>query len=1095
MLRNYSLLRLILWKLFFLTLYSDLQAQETNSRASGRVITDSKEAAAGFTVTVVHEPTQDKYFSITRNDGHFDLLNLKPGGPYSIIISSAGYETLKQTNLFISLKSENFSQNNTEITEFSIKRKIVSLNEVIINSNISNIKAGIETIIINSVLSSMPNINRSFQDLIRLVPQAKVNGEGVMSLAGQNNRFNAFFIDGASNTDIRGLAANGMNGGQTGSPPISIEAIEEINVLQAPYNVQYGNFTGGSINTITRSGSNENKSSVWYYFRNEALAGRSPQSIEKPDEPGKFYRPRLTKFFNQIFGARNSGALVKNKLFYFLLIERQSESRPQPFSIKDYRGSINQQQLNALSDFVKNMYLYQTGSFLETKDDLSATRLNIKLDWNMSLKNKFMFSYRHNNAERITAPRPSGPRALYAHHSGIMIPTTTNTASFEWKYFIMNDMTNRLLATFTSQEDYRKWIGQPFPSVTISDGSETTVNFGSETATGINDFRAIDLGLLDVFTLVNKKHLYTIGVDLNLTAIKQRAVPAFFGAYQFRTLNDFLNMTSPLRLQRTFYLPENNSPQFNTARSSFFVNDEIRFQKNLKIGYGIRFDINSILSRPAKDEFFNDTAINIISVYYDIKGAKSGQVMNTHLALSPRFSVDYKILKPNITLKAGAGIFVGHIINAWIFDVFNGNTGSIDITPKQFFPDPYNQPTPASLNIDPSDLKGSLIVIAKHFKYPSVFRSSFIAEKKLSNNWLFSIEWMFTKNIHEMSFRNVNILPPVNKSQGPGARNIYSFNQSANNPAANKIPLKINGSNPYAQIMLVANNPDKTGYSYSASFVIHKHINNFSFNSSYSYGRSNLLFEVTGPQTPVFSQWRNMETVNGRNLVNRSTSDNDLRHRITAWISKRISYSKRKMATTFSIFYNGQSGSPYSYVYTNSMINDNVRRNENFDLIYIPTKNDLTAMNFVPITGQISYSAEQQKAALNAFIENDKYLKKHRGEFAKRNAARLPFTHIIDLRLQQDFEIKTKKKLINVNISYDVFNFTNMLNKNWGQIYFLLNDSYPLITFQGFIPGSTLTPQYQFTPFNGKPYSLQTSTIPGNSIRWISQLGIKLSMN
>jgi hypothetical protein len=177
------------------------------------------------------------------------------------------------------------------------------------------------------------------------------------------------------------------------------------------------------------------------------------------------------------------------------------------------------------------------------------------------------------------------------------------------------------------------------------------------------------------------------------------------------------------------------------------------------------------------------------------------------------------------------------------------------------------------------------------------------------------------------------------------------------------------------------------------------------------------------------------------------------------------------------------------------MINDNGNR-ENYDLIYIPTVNDLTLMNFVGNqVGQVTYSPEQQKNLLNDFIETDKYLNNHRGEFAVRNGARLPFTHIVDLRLQQDFKIKIKSKKISLSVSYDVFNFTNMLNKNWGKIYFITNDNFPLIRFAGYANTTTLTSQYQFTPFSGKPYSLQSSTIPGNSARWISQLGIKINLN
>jgi hypothetical protein len=923
-----------------------------------------------------------------------------------------------------------------------------------------------------------------------LVPQAKVNGDGVMSLAGQNNRFNAFYIDGGNNTDIKGASVSGMNGGQTGSSPISIEAIEEINVLQAPYNTQYGNFTGGSINAITRSGGNDNKSSLWYYFRNENLTGRSPQPLEKTGSPGEFHRPRLTEFFNQTFGAWNSGALVRNKLFYYVLFERQNDERPQPFNVLDYRGNSNEQQLLALTEFINSKYQYDPGSFSETKDQLIATRVNIKLDWNASLKNKFMLSYRLNDAWRMTPPRPSSATAISFHNNGIILPSTTHTGSFEWKHFLKNNFNNRLLLTFASQKDQRKWIGQPFPSVSILDGNGV-LSFGSELNTGVTDFTGIDLGLFNVSTWVRKKHVYSAGADINYTAIDQTLIPAFFGAYQFRSVSDFMNGAAPSRFQRFFYLTDDISVKFQTLRTSFFVNDEFRLRTNLKFNFGLRLDVNSILSKPAADQFFNDTAIGIISGYYDLAQARSGSTMNAHWSVSPRVSVEYKSRNSGITLRAGGGIFQGHIVNAWLFDIFNSSTSGIDVTTQQFVADPYDQPSPQSLNIDSSDLKGTLYLMAKHFKYPSVFRSSFVVEKRTSNNWIFSIEGIFTKNIHETVFRNVNIMPPIGQSTMPDSRNVYSTNSSPT-----KIELKSGLiKNPYSGgIYLLTNNHDAKGYSYSLSFIIQKQANKFSFNGSYTYGKSNVLFEITGPQTLINSQWRNMETVNGRNFTARSVSDNDLRHRATAWISKEFNYAKGRTATILSLIYNGQSGSPYSYVYTNSMVNDNGKSRENFDLIYIPTEEDLGEMSFVPITVPVAYSPQEQKDALKAFIASDKYLSKHRGEFAKRNAARLPFTHIVDLRLQQDLTIKINRKPVKVSIIYDVFNFTNMLNKDWGHIDFLANDSYPLIRFDGFV-SSTLTPQYQFTPVNGKPYSLQTSTIPGNSARWISQLGIKINLN
>src|SRR4030095_914000 len=566
--------------------------------------------------------------------------------------------------------------------------------------------------------------------------------------------------------------------------------------------------------------------------------------------------------------------------------------------------------------------------------------------------------------------------------------------------------------------------------------------------------------------------------------LDNQIVASYFEFYNFANLDNFISMAQPARLQRSYFLSEesNNPAKFHTLRASLFLNDEIRTRSNVKLNFGIRLDVNSVLSKPLEDTFFNNSVIHTIAAYYDLDGAKSGQTMKPHLAVSPRISVDYKIPGPEIILKAGAGIFVRHIVNIWHNEVFNCNTGSINIIkPQEFIPDPYNQPQPDSSVKD-------LSLIARNFKYPSVFMSSFVLSKRIWKNWTFSIEGIFTKNMVDAAFRNVNILPPTRRSEPPDSRNIYSFS-TAPSPIVNA----------YGTVYLLTNNHDKKGHSYSISAIIQKHVKDFSFSGSYTYGRSSLLFEITGAQTPVRSQWRNMETVDGRNFTTLSTSDNDLPHRITGWVSKRFNYTKNRTFTTLSVFYNGQTGNPYSYVYQNSMVNDN-GDGEIFDLIYIPTADDLTEMNFAPINGTatnpVGYTPEEQKDFLNAFIESDKYLKNRRGEFAKRNGARLPFTNAVDLRFQQDFTIKAGKKNVGIAITYDVFNFLNMLNKDWGRIYFLLNDSYPLITFFGYASTTPdIIPQYQFKPFNGKPYSLQTSTIPGNSARWISQLGVRISLN
>ncbi len=1097
---NY-IIKFFFYFFFIIFLCPQIHSQETNSQASGKITTSKNEILTGATVTATHEPTRNIFNTQSRSDGYFNFFNLKPGGPYTITVSYTGYETIKKENLFF-----NLNQSVNDLVNFTLNEKNVIMPEVTV-TNLPGNKTGIESSINNQMIQSLPSISRNLQDYIRLVPQAKVNADGMISLAGQNSRFNAFFIDGANNNDILGLSQSGANGGQTGSPPISMEAIEEIKVLLAPYDVRYSNFTGGSINAITRSGTNDIKASAWYYFRNEKLAGRSPLPFEKPGSPGVFERPQLSHFLNHTTGVRVGGPIVKNKLFYFILAEKQSDLRPQPFNIVEYKGFANLQQLNALADLLRNKYNYEPGSFLENTDALNANRFVVKIDWNPSAKNKFTLSYRYNGAERAAPQMSGGSTLINFANNGSALPTKTHSASFEWKRFYLHDISNRFLLTITSQLEDRKWIGDPFPRVSIADGDRSTIVFGSPGIAGISSFKATDISLSDIVKFIKHRHTITSGVDVNYSKLNDTNIPAYFGSYTFRSVNDFMTGARPIQLQKSFSLldePQGDktlaAAKFKTFRSGLFINDDLHLNPKLNINIGLRLDNNFLPTRTYEDHFFNDTAINIISKYYSLEGARAGQTIKPHWQLSPRVGFTYKLPDEKVIIHGGGDIFTGHILNVWSSVLHHNNgvsIGSINITPQQyglnFNPDPYNQPTSQSLGINPAIAKGELDLVARNFKYPTVFRTSISVAKRFKGNWTISTEGIFTKNIYEPKYTNINLLPPTKISSLPDARNIYSLKMRPD-----PIPLTANGGNTYSgQIFLMSNNHEQKGSAYSISMIIEKTIGkNFSINTSYTYGRSTVLFEPSLNTTIYSDQWRTTETVNGKNFTPLSISDVDLRHRIAAYLAKKFSYAKNKMATAITLFYNGQAGSPYSYVYTGSMITDNINnKSERFDLIYIPTVAQLNEMTFVRNPDAPTISVQQQKDFLNDYIQKDKYLRKHRGEFAERNGARLPFTHIVDLRVQQDFKIKINKKETGFSIMYDVFNFTNMINKNWGRTYFMASDNFQLITFAGYANTATLTPQYQFTPLKGTPYSIQSSTLPGNSARWISQLGIKINLN
>jgi hypothetical protein len=325
------------------------------------------------------------------------------------------------------------------------------------------------------------------------------------------------------------------------------------------------------------------------------------------------------------------------------------------------------------------------------------------------------------------------------------------------------------------------------------------------------------------------------------------------------------------------------------------------------------------------------------------------------------------------------------------------------------------------------------------------------------------------------------------KSVGVDVRDVHSL---SGNFAA-QIPVRANGTNPYTGVYLLSNSKGDKGFSYNFSMSLDKSWNNnWAVNANYTFGNSIVINEGTSSQNN--SQWRFMETVNGRNNLGRSTSDYDPGHRINAYVAKKFYYLNKKLATTVSFVYNGQSGNSYSYVLNRGLIRD-LDNNETNDLIFVPTKDQLNSMVFLSnTTGGVTYTPQQQRDLFDAFIESDKYLKKRRGQYAERNGARTPFTHIVDLKLSQELNLKLGSKTYQLQITYDIFNFTNFISRSAGKQYFATNDQSIILDFTGYVSAANLTPQYRFTPLaSGRAYNISDGVF--NSSRWTSQLGIRLS--
>lgn len=1060
-----------------------MMGQVTTSSMNGAVKDLKGNDLAGATVTAIHTPTGTVYSTSTRKGGNFALNNMKPGGPYTITASFVGFGSIVKEGINLSL-GENYTLN------FDLSSKDGDLTEVVVAAKktvSTSGKGGSETTIGRDKMANLPTVGRNVADYLRFVPQAKITGDGGVSLAGQNNRYNSFYIDGAVNNDVFGLAASGTNGGQSGIAPISIDAIDQFHVILSPYDPSLGNFTGGGINATTKSGTNEFKGSVYYFFRNEKLTGKTP-GVDKS------VATRLSEFQNKTTGFRVGGPIIKNKVFFFLNGEIQRDERPQPSKFSDYTGNSSQADIDGLVAFLKSTYNYDPGSYLDNPETVEANRIAAKLDWNVNNNHKLSASYRYNNGFRNNTSR-SSTRTINFLNNGYSFPTTTHSGSLELNSRFSGNANNKLLLTFTSVKDDRGPIGKAFPRVRIVDGSGN-IYFGTEEFSTGNLLNQSNVALFDNFKFYKGKHTISLGTDNEFSKSTNVFIRQNFGSYKFNDLATFLSGGNASQYDRSYSLLDpgksgdqslNAAAKFNTLRLGFFASDEIKFNKAFTLTFGVRFDNTKFLTTPKTDPFFNDSALAKLSVYHDLKGARSGQISDPKWSVNPRVGFIYKIAEEGITIRGGVGLFTGRVPLVWPGGVYNNNgisIAGIRTNNVAFKEDPFNQYTAADFGITVPVPSGQVDLISKDFKMNKVFRTSLGFDKQLANKWKVSVEGILTKNINEINYDRVDIMPATKQSVGVDVRDVHDLSGSF----SKQIPLRSNGTNPYTGVYLLSNyeGSDK-GFSYSVTASVDKAFsNNWAFNANYSYGNSLVINEGTSSQNS--SQWRYMETVNGRNNLGRSYSDYDPGHRINAYISKKFTYAKGLMASTISLVYNGQSGNRFSYVLSRGMVRD-LDNSETNDLMYIPTTAELSSMVFLQ---NGSATPDDQRAALDAYIESDKYLSKNRGEYAERNGARLPFSNIIDLKFQQDFNVKLAGKVYSLQLTYDVFNFTNLLNRKWGKQYFISNDQYDLVEFAGYVSSTNLTPQYKFeAPNDNKPYILSDGVF--NSSRWSSQLGVRIS--
>ncbi len=1110
-----------------------LTAQVTTSSMSGFVKNPKGDALVGATVKATHEPTGTVYSVTTTRGGRFEISNMNPGGPYKVEVTFVGYEPLVKDDINLTL-GETFNYN-TQLSD-----KTGTLTEVTVTSAQRPVaKTGTETNIGRDKIANLPTVGRNLNDFVRFTPQAKINSNGGMSIAGQNVRFNNFTIDGAVNNDVFGLSDQGTNGGRAGVPPISMDAIDQITVQISPYDASIGNFTGGGINAITRSGTNKFEGSVYDYFRNENLTGKTPGNLPES------LRLKQTSFTNQTIGFRIGGPIIKNKLFFFLNAEKQNDERPQPTTAPDILASgwNIKDSVAKLVNFLKTNYNYDPGDYINNPDIIKRDNVNARIDFNANKNNKFTLSYGYTKAERFN-PSRSSSTSINFFNSAEYYPTTTHRGAFEWNTKLTNKVNNKFRVSATDIVDDRGITGNPFPGVTIfgSGAASPTINLGSQVSSTANLLKQRIVNIFDAFKFNVGKNNMTVGADVDLNKTYNLFINRAFGNYQFSNLQDFLNKARPTRYQRSYSLVDatgkvgdeniNSAANFKTARLGFYFNDDIKVNPHFTLSVGVRADKTSFLDDTYVDNFFRDTAMPVISQYYDLEGASVGKLSSPSWQVSPRIGFRYSINDESLILRGGIGLFGGRTPLVWPGGLYQNNgvtIGAVDangttqiaafnpggtgLAAMAFNPNINTQYTQADFGLPASRNKpqGDMNLIAKDYKLPSVLKTSFGADKRLGKGWSFNMDLLFTKNVYEADWLNVNFLPASYQiASGPDKRSIYTFvnaTTGATTYGSNTfLTYRPSGTalvdrNPYGNVILLRNSKGKKGFSYNFTFGVEKAANNgLSFGANYTYGSS--MVHNEGTSSVNTSNWSFMESVAGRNNLGVTFSDFDPGHRVSTYLSKKFTYAKKHASTTVTFYYNGQSGNNFSYVYSGNFIGDGVTGN---DLVYIPKdRAEMDQMTFLynnlipgyPTattgTAMTAQNIIDQKDLYEKYILSDRYLRKNRGRYAERNGARLPFVNQLDFKAQQDFSLTVSGRKHILSLTWDVFNFSNLLSKNWGRQYFLTNDQFTLVSFGGYAAGGV--PQYRFSPVTGgRPGNLSDGVTPFNNSRWTSQIGIRYS--
>jgi hypothetical protein len=1006
-------------------------AQVTTSSMGGRV-TDAEGTVIGATVIATHTPSGTTYGTVTNTEGRFNFNGMRVGGPYTVKISFIGYGDYIQNNITLSL-GENYVMN------VVLSDESTSIDEILVTAvrtKFSNEKTGAVTNISNDQIVNLPTVSRSVMDITRLSPYG---GKG-MSFAGADGRTANFTVDGANFNNNFGLNDDLPGGGN----PISIEAIDELQVVIAPYDVRQTNFIGGGVNAITKSGTNTFKGSAYVFHRNENMRGDAVK--------GQLIAGAREKDRNTTYGLTFGGPIIKNKLFVFInaekskiptVVNRWRASTDGVADADNYISRTTESDLQTVSDFVRDTYGYNTGSYTSFPADESNTKLLGRIDWNITNKHRLALRYNYtknttwrspnatsmDGGTRMSEARMSQASMSYAN-SMYSMDNLVHSFSFDLNSRLSDNISNQFLATYSKLDDVRGTNSDPFPFIDILKDGQAYLSLGYELFTWNNGVHNDVVNIKDEITYYLGNHKIFGGIAYEYKMADNAYMRNGTGYYRYTSLDDFLNGSTPEVVNLTYGYDGEPNPAARIRSNKFgiYAQDDWSVNERFKLSAGLRLDALVFNN----DDLMTNQAIKDLD--YSGRNIDTGKWPDANIIFSPRVGFMWDTFgDKSLKVRGGTGLFSGNLPLVF-FTNMPTNGGMVqyqaqigptannkDTTPFAggLVTDASGNPTISALynklvglgyptTIVPEDgtVPSSISAVDPKFKMPQVWKTSIAVDYSFPTSFPFSatVEGIYNKTINGVTLSDWSI---------PNVGGFARFNGVDNRP------IYPDGYRTGTKAFVLENT--SKGYGWSANITLDaKPAEWISVMAAYTH---TVAKDLTGmPGSNAESAFTYVPTVEGPNHIKLHNSQYTTPDRLLASIT-----AHDKSGNHFGLIYEGwHGGANYSYMTVNDINGDNY----NYDAIYVPTDDEVANNEFRFV------SADDQTRFMD-YVHNNDYLKNQQGKYAEAYSVYSPWVHRVDFSYKHDFAFKTGNFGHKLQLSFDVKNVMNFFNSDWGVAKYL----------------------------------------------------------